>query len=71
MITGLLTPSKGSNFTYPKSIKEKLTEDELGDYELEQLWVEDFPRSYMAKHAPDKLLQQILRQMEYIPTTLK
>jgi len=64
MITGLLTPSEESNFTYPKNIKGKLTEDELGDYELEQLWIEDFPRSYMAKHAPDKLLQRILRQME-------
>lgn len=64
MITGLLTPSRESNFTYPRGIKEKLTKDELGDYELEQMWIEDYPRSYMAEHAPDKLLKQILKQLE-------
>jgi len=64
MITGLLTPSKESNFTYPKNIKERLTREDLGDYELEQLWIEDFSRSRMTKHAPDKLLNILLRQME-------
>lgn len=63
MITGLLTPSLESNFTYPKDIKEKLNKDELGDFELEQMWVEDFPRSHMAKHAPEKLMKNIMKQM--------
>lgn len=64
MITGLMTPSPESNFTYPKKIKERLTKDDLGEYELESIWLEDFPRSYMAKHAPDKLLNILIKQME-------
>jgi predicted AlkP superfamily phosphohydrolase/phosphomutase len=64
MITGLLTPSKDSNFTYPKSIKDKLTKEVFGEYELEQMWIEDFPRSYLAKHNPEKLLKQIIKQIE-------
>jgi len=71
MITGLLTPSPESNYTYPNEIKEKLTKEELGEYELEQMWIEDFPRSYLAKHAPEKLLQQILKQMESRATVTK
>ncbi len=63
MITGLLTPSAESDFTYPRNIKEKLKKDELGEYELEQIWLEDFPRSYLAKHAPEKLLKIITDQM--------
>lgn len=64
MITGLLTPSPESNFTYPWHIKERLMKDDLGEYELESIWLEDFPRSFMAKHVPDKLLNLLLKQME-------
>lgn len=71
MITGLLTPSPESNYTYPKEIKEKLNKEELGEYELEQMWIEDFPRSYLAKHAPEKLLQQIIKQIESRATVTK
>jgi len=63
MITGLLTPSRDSNFTYPKDIKERLTKGDLGEYELEQFWLEDFSRSRMKKRAPEKLLNHINRQM--------
>jgi len=63
MITGLLTPSRDSNFTYPKTIRERLTEDDLGEYDLEQFWMEDFSRSRMKKNAPEKLLNHITRQM--------
>ncbi len=63
MITGLLTPSHDSNFTYPKKIKERLTGKDLGEYELEQFWLEDFSRSRMKKRAPEKLLNHINRQM--------
>jgi len=63
MITGLLTPSEESNFTYPKTIKDRLTKEDLGIFELEQLWIDDFPRSYMAKYAPEKLLDHIIDQM--------
>ena len=63
MITGLLTPSHDSNFTYPKKIKERLTGNDLGEYELEQFWLEDFSRSRMKKRAPEKLLNHINRQM--------
>jgi len=59
MITGLLTPSRDSNFTYPKDIKERLTKGDLGEYELEQFWLEDFSRSRMKKRAPEKLLNHI------------
>jgi predicted AlkP superfamily phosphohydrolase/phosphomutase len=64
MITGLLTPSKDSNFTYPSDTKKRLNENDLGKYELEQLWLEDFSRSQMKKHAPEKLINQINEQME-------
>jgi len=63
MITGLLTPSRDSNFTYPENIKERLTAGDLGDYELEQFWLEDFSRSRMKKYAPEKLLNHINKQM--------
>ena len=63
MITGLLTPSPDSNFTYPQEIKKRLTEKDLGNFEFEQLWVEDFPRSFLAKHSPDKLAAHISKEM--------
>ena len=55
MITGLLTPSRDSNFTYPKDIKERLTKGDLGEYELEQFWLVDFSRSRMKKRAPENV----------------
>jgi len=64
MITGLLTPSLESNFTYPSYIKQRLKKDDLGNYELEQLWLEDYSRSRIKKHAPQKLLDTINRQLE-------
>ena len=64
MITGLLTPSMNSDFTYPKSLKKRLTDDDLGRYELESIWLEDFPRSHMARNKPEKLLEVLFKQME-------
>lgn len=64
MITGLLVPSPKSNFTYPNDIKKRLTKDDLGEYELESIWLEDLPRSYLAKHNPEKLLSILNKQIE-------
>jgi len=64
MITGLLTPSPDSDFTYPESIKKRLQKGDFGKYELESIWLEDFPRSHLAKNKPDKLLDILLKQME-------
>ena len=64
MITGLLTPSPESNFTYPKEIRNRLLKGEFGEYELESIWLEDLPRSYMAKNDPEKLLDILLKQIE-------
>jgi predicted AlkP superfamily phosphohydrolase/phosphomutase len=59
IITCLLTPSFESNFTYPKDIKNDLTDDKLGKYELEQIAVDDIPKNLTAKYAPEKLSDQI------------
>jgi len=59
IITCLLTPSLESNFTYPKEIKNDLTYDKLGIYELEQITVDDVPKNLTAKYAPEKLSNQI------------
>ena len=59
LITSLLTPSLTSNFTYPKEIKNDLTYDKLGIYELEQITVDDVPKNLTAKYAPEKLSNQI------------
>ena len=59
MITGLLTPSYNSNFTYPKNIKNDLKEGKLGKYELEQVAVDDIPKNLTAKYAPEKFKNQI------------
>ena len=64
MITGLLTPSYESNFIYPNNLKDRLNSNDLGEYELEQFWVEDFSRSKMKKRNPQKLLDNINKQME-------
>jgi predicted AlkP superfamily phosphohydrolase/phosphomutase len=59
MITGLLTPSPESDFTYPKTIKKDLMEGKLGNYELEQVAVDDIPKNLTARYAPDKFAKQI------------
>ncbi len=61
MLTGLLTPSFESNFTYPKDIKKDLTKEKLGEYELEQVAVDDIPKNLTARYAPEKLADQINR----------
>ena len=42
MITGLLTPSSDAMFTYPNEIKARLHENDLGVYDFEQLWLQDY-----------------------------
>ena len=64
MITGLLTPSFDSPFTYPTSLKKRLHDKDLGQYTLEHFWLEDFSRARMKKHAPEKLLELINQQMQ-------
>jgi len=59
MITGLLTPSPESNYTYPKNIKQELTDGKLGTYLLEQVAVDDIPKGLTARYAPEKLAEQI------------
>lgn len=59
MITGLLTPSPDSDFTYPKIIKKDLIEGKLGKYELEQVAIDDIPKNLTARYAPKKLAEQI------------
>jgi len=59
MITGLLTPSYDSDFTYPKDIKKRLLENDLGKYELERVAVDDLPKNLTARYAPEKLADQI------------
>jgi predicted AlkP superfamily phosphohydrolase/phosphomutase len=59
MITGLLTPSPKSDFTYPKEIKKELVDEKLGRYELEQVAVDDIPKNLTAKYAPEKLAEQV------------
>jgi predicted AlkP superfamily phosphohydrolase/phosphomutase len=59
MITGLLTPSPDSTFTYPASIKKDLTKDKLGEYIIEQVAVDDIPKNLYARYAPEKLVKKI------------
>jgi predicted AlkP superfamily phosphohydrolase/phosphomutase len=59
MITGLLTPSVDSQFTYPPELKADLVKDKLGEYELEQVSVDDAPKNLTARYAPEKLAQQV------------
>ena len=59
MITGLLTPSPNSEFTYPKELKKSLVPDKLGPYVLEQVAVDDIPKNLTARYAPEKLVNQI------------
>jgi len=59
MITGLLTPSPESNYTYPPELKKDLSSDRLGTYLLEQVAVDDIPKGLTARYAPQKLADQI------------
>lgn len=59
MITGLLTPSPESEYTYPRSVKKELVEGKIGEYELEQVAVDDIPKYLYARYAPEKLVEQI------------
>ena len=59
MITGLLTPSHDSNFTYPKNLKKRLEKNDIGKYELERVAVDDLPKNLTARYAPEKLANQI------------
>lgn len=59
MITGLLTPSPTSDYTYPKELKNALVTDKLGSYLLEQVAVDDIPKNLTARYAPEKLAAQI------------
>lgn len=59
MISGLLAPSERSDFTFPTSLKKRLTKDDLGLFEFEQLAVDDLPKSIAAKHAPSKLVDMV------------
>lgn len=63
MITGLLTPSPDSSFTYPASIKQDLVKGKLGVYELEQVGVDDIPKNVYAEYAPKKLVDKIISTM--------
>jgi len=59
MITGLLTPSKDSNYTYPSSLKKELVPERLGEYELEQVAVDDIPKNLIARYSPEKLAEMV------------
>ena len=59
MITGLLTPSPESEFTHPKKIKDDLVDGKLGNYELEQVAVDDLPKNLYAQYAPEKLVEKV------------
>jgi len=59
MITGLLTPSPESDFTYPKELKKELVDEKIGRFELEQVEVDDIPKILTAKYAPEKLAEQV------------
>ena len=59
MITGLLTPSPDSDYTYPKELKKALVPGKIGSYVLEQVAVDDIPKNLTARYAPEKLAAQI------------
>ena len=59
MITGLLTPSLDSDYTYPKEIKQQLRDDRIGSYLLEQVAVDDIPKNLTARYAPEKFARQV------------
>lgn len=59
MITGLLTPSLESDYTYPKELKKELVDGKIGSYELEQVAVDDIPKNLTARYSPEKLAEQV------------
>ena len=59
MITGLLTPSLDSAFTHPSHVKKDLVKGKLGDYELEQVAVDDLPKHLSARYAPGRLRDKV------------
>ncbi|MFH1101696.1 MAG: alkaline phosphatase family protein [Methanobacteriota archaeon] len=61
MISGLLTPSEESEYTFPPSIKQDLVDGNLGRFDLEQVAVDDLPKSLYARYAPEKLVDRINR----------
>ena len=56
MISGLLTPSEESENTYPSALKQDLVEGKLGVFVFEQIGADDLPKSLVARHAPQKLV---------------
>ena len=59
MVTGLLTPSPESKYTYPVELKQDLVEGKIGEYVLEQVGLDDIPKNLYAIHAPQKLVDKI------------
>jgi len=57
MISGLLTPSEESEYTYPSSIKQDLVKERLGVFEFEQIAADDIPKSLVARYNPEKLVE--------------
>ncbi|HVQ00332.1 MAG TPA: alkaline phosphatase family protein [Candidatus Thermoplasmatota archaeon] len=56
MISGLLTPSEDSEYTYPSTLKQDLVTDKLGVFEFEQIAADDLPKNLAARYAPQKLV---------------
>ncbi len=56
MISGLLTPSEESENTYPPSLKQDLVEGMVGVFAFEQIGADDLPKSLVARHDPQKLV---------------
>jgi len=57
MISGLLTPSEESEYTYPPSIKQDLVKEKLGVFEFEQIAADDLPKTLVGRYAPEKLVE--------------
>jgi len=64
MITGLLTPSPKSEYTFPRELKRDLIDGKIGEYILEQVAVDDIPKYLYARHDPQKLVEKINRMTE-------
>ena len=59
MISGLLTPSNKSIYTYPSSLKEQLTDHEYGEYLLEKIVVDEIPKYLYSRYKPETLVEKI------------
>ena len=64
IISGLLTPSEESEYTYPPDLKKDLVKDKLGDFEFEQIAADDLPKGLLARHAPKKLVEMANKATE-------